>query len=120
MSQYFTKPEVVAQSLALLRKQRIHPNFAGYLCLKRASAQSGVEIKVRAKFKEFFDTFLSVPDAPSSKPYVMPFCDTAPSEANKWFNRNVAGSYAPSSIRGGSPFARVIRAEMQDGKPLYS
>ncbi len=121
MAQYFTKPEVVAECLALLRKERIHPNFAGYLCLKRASSNNGIELNLRSNFKEFFDSFLRVPDAPSSKPYAMPFCDTAPSEANKWFNSNVAGSYAPSSIRAGSPFDRVVKAETGQGKkPFYS
>ncbi len=111
MTQYFTKPEVVAECLSRVREHRLHPNFAGYLCLKRTSARDRMERDLRVDFKEFFDSFLSVPDAPPTRPYVMPFCDNAPSDANKWFNKNVAGSYAPSSIRADKPFAKVVKAE---------
>lgn len=111
MAQYIVKPEIVADCLEELRNQRIHNNFAGYLCVKRTAFRERRTDNLQVNFKEFFDTFFRVEDAPSDKPYAMPFWDSPPSEANKWFNDNVAGSYAPSSLRSGSPFRKVINVE---------
>jgi hypothetical protein len=108
---YVVKAEIVASCLEELRSQKIHNNFAGYLCVKRTAFRDSSREDLQVNFKEFFDTFFRVDDAPSDKPYAMPFWDSPPSEANKWFNENVAGSYAPSSLRSGSPFRKVIRVE---------
>jgi len=97
----------VRAALDLLCKTRIHPAFAGYLCLKRASRSAGAVSKLRPNFRNFFDTFLAVPGGPIKKPYVMPFAEQGQSLANIWFNSNVAGSYAPSSIREQSPMRQV-------------
>jgi len=85
--------------LARLREQWIHPHFAGYLCLKRTAARDGRTTNLRPDFKEFFETFLRVPGAIRQKPYLRPFLDEAPSDANIWLNPNLAGSYAPRSFR---------------------
>jgi hypothetical protein len=111
LAQYIVKPAIVAACLEELRNQRIHNNFAGYLCVKRTAFRDERNDNLQVNFKEFFDTFFRVGDAPSDKPYAMPFWDAPPSEANKWFNENVAGSYAPSSLRSGSPFRKVIKVE---------
>lgn len=111
MAQFVVKPQIVADCLEELRNQRIHNNFAGYLCVKRTAFREGRTDNLQVNFKEFFDTFFRVEDAPSDKPYAMPFWDSPPSAANKWFNDNVAGSYAPSSLRSGSPFRKVINVE---------
>jgi hypothetical protein len=109
--QYIVKSAIVADCLEELRNQRIHNNFAGYLCVKRTAFRDGRNDNLQVNFKDFFDNFFRVEGAPSDKPYAMPFWDAPPSEANKWFNENVAGSYAPSSLRSGSPFRKVIRVE---------
>jgi hypothetical protein len=100
LSQYVLRISKVAQSLAGLRSQLIHPHFAAYLCLKRTSVQMKRTTDLFPDFKEFFDTFLKVPDAPDSKPYLRIFLDETASESNRWLNRNLAGSFAPSSLRG--------------------
>lgn len=120
MGQSATKPEIVAECLAFLRRQKIHSNFAGYLCLKRTAARYQTTQGLHPDFKEFFDTFLRIPDASSKKPYVMPFIGSSPSEANKWFNKNVAGSYAQSSIRVQNPFSKVITISGTGQNTLYS
>lgn len=99
---------VVAECLAELRKAKVHPHFTGYLCVKRDANRMGRTNDLQPNFREFFDTFLKLQGAPHGKPYLKPFEESAPSFANLWFNENVAGSYAPSSLRPDYPFRRVI------------
>jgi hypothetical protein len=108
---YRIRAEIVAACLAELRKLRIHPNFAGYLCLRRTAARDNTLTHLRPDFKEFFETFLRVPGAPLNKPYAIPFLESAPSERNRWSNPNVAGSYSPSSFRADKPFSKVVNVE---------
>lgn len=105
------RADVVEENLRRLKNQKIHRVFAGYLCLKRTAARDGRTSDLEPRFREFFDTFLQIPDAPDDRPYFVPFSDTATSDANRWFNRNVAGSYAPSSLRPVSPLRRVVSIE---------
>jgi len=97
--QWIVKAARVEESLRALRNLWIHPHFAGYLCIKRTAHRDGRTTKLKPDFKDFFDTFLHVPDAPTDKPYFKPFVDERASSANVWLNSNVAGSFAPSSIR---------------------
>ncbi len=99
-----TQPNAVAESFWRLRERNIHPNFAGYLCLKRTAARDGTVTGLRPNFKEFFETFLRVPGGPEDRPYLKPF----PSDAKLWFNENVAGSFAPRSLRPASPLRQII------------
>ncbi len=106
------RAEAVAESLRRLKEQKVHRTFAGYLSLKRAATAYGSTDNLESRaFKDFFEAFLRVSDATEQKPYFVPFSDSATSDANRWFNRNVAGSYAPSSLRPVSPFRRVVRIE---------
>lgn len=102
------KPSLVAFCLRELREQRIHPTFAGYLCVKQCAAAEGRSEDLAVDFQEFFERFLSVDGGPANKPFVYPFTADPPTFHNLWFNRNVAGSYAPSSLRSQSPFTRVV------------
>src|SRR6266702_1675363 len=97
----------VREALDLLCKTRIHPAFAGYLCLKHTSCASQSVSDLKPNFRGFFDTFLAVPGGPLKKPYVLPFLSQAQGMGDIWFNQNVAGSYAPSSIRSQSPLRKV-------------
>jgi hypothetical protein len=116
------RADVVAQSLALLRSQNIHPVFAGYLCLKRIARKDWLkqgQAALSPNFKEFFDTYFLVAGAPPRKPYVMPFVEGTANAKNEWFNRNVAGSYARSSLRDVSPYRKVVAIADAKGKPSY-
>jgi hypothetical protein len=117
----FSKPFVVANALRNLRRQRIHRTFVGYLCIRRwSAARHDSDTKLKPDFREFFDTFLRLPGAPDRKPYVIPFCEETPTAANLWFNDNVAGSYAPSSLRPVSPLHQVVTVEGQGRNATYS
>lgn len=120
MARDVVRAEVVAQCLSDLRARHIHPQFAGYLCLKRLSARDGGRTKLRPNFKEFFDSFLRVPGGPVGKPYVLPFTESTPSPANLWMNKNVAGSYAPSSLRPVAPFNKVVSITGRANLSRYS
>jgi hypothetical protein len=106
------KKEIVAQCLKNLRQRRTHEHFAGYLCLQhRAAASGGIE-KLQPNFAAFFDQFFRVSGRPDANPYVKPFINQEPSRDNLWLNRNVAGSYAPSSLR--NTLKKVVT--VSDGK----
>jgi hypothetical protein len=50
----------------------------------------------------------------------MPFSERGTDARAHYFNENVAGSYAPSSLRGGQAFSKVIDVEGQGGAARYS
>jgi hypothetical protein len=89
----------------------VHEHFAGYLCLLRTAAAEGRTERLQPDFKEFFETFCRVAGAPPTAPYVKLFFPVAASEANFWYNKNPAGSYAPSSLRETSPIVRLATIE---------
>lgn len=123
MAIYVLRPNVVAQCIQELRQLRIHQNFAGYLCMKHASAQHSTTSRLRVSFRDFFDHYFKVEGTNPVKPYIVLFTNGAPSEANLWFNKNVAGSYAPSSLREDNPFKQTVAIERTEGRPkeyLYS
>lgn len=118
--QFTIRDDIVAASLAVLRNRKIHNTFAGYLSIVRTAAAYNRTDNLQVNFKEFFDTFFRVPDAPKEKPYALPFWDTPPSNANMFFNKNVAGSYAPSSLRSESPFLKVVSISGKGNQARYS
>jgi len=52
-----------------------------------------------------------VKDHPLGTPYIKLFTEHSPSNKNLWLNQNVAGSYAPSSLRPEQPFRQVVNIE---------
>ncbi|HHG3077874.1 TPA: hypothetical protein ACPVXB_003208 [Vibrio parahaemolyticus] len=100
--------KAVKRSIEVLRSQKIHEHFPGYLFLKLESRQKGQTKDLKPPFKTFFDEFLKPGDAPEEKPYIRPFTRTGTPASDIWMNKNVAGSYAPSSIRGNSPLRHVV------------
>lgn len=103
------RADLVAESLRRLKEQKIHPTFAGYLSLKRAATAYGRTNDLESRvIRDFFEAFLRIPDATEQKPYFVPFSDSATSDAYRWLNRNLAGSYAPSSLRDVAPLRRVV------------
>lgn len=110
------RPELVAKSFRTLREHNAHPHFAGYLALKRTAARDGGTEDLRPNFKEFFDTFMQVHGGPADRPYLKPF----PSDERLWFNPNVAGSFAPSSVRNKSPLDRIVDVNGNGRNARYS
>lgn len=115
---FVVRPDVVAGCFKRLRNQKIHPHFAGYLCLQRCAAQVQRLDGLQPDFVEFHRAFLEVAGSPANSPYIKPFVNTPPTQDNLWLNKNVAGSYAPSSLRGNQPFTKVIGVA-DDGKHYY-
>lgn len=98
----------VKKCVDYLRARRIHRQFVGYLCICEAAAVAGRQDKLQPAFRTFFDRFLTVASPPPGTPYLIPFNDTGSMESNVWLNSNIAGSYAPSSIRSQAPLRRVV------------
>ena len=98
--------EAIASCLSRLRQRKTHEHFAGYLCLQYRAASAGRNDSLDPNFVSFFDQFFRVEGSPAGNPYIKPFIKTPPTESNLWLNKNVAGSYAPSSIR--STFKKVV------------
>ena len=113
------RTEVVNESVAELVRARIHEHFAGYLCMVRTAARDGSTKDLKPDFVEFYDTFLAVPNAPEGRPYLRPF-NRAGSGPLSWNQSNLAGSYAPSSIRPNLPFSNVIEVDGQGTRATYS
>lgn len=108
---YVARKHVVAQCLARLRGRRTHSLFAGYLHLRQRAAELGRETDLQPEFLSFYRTYFRVEGHPLGTPYVKPFTEQRPSAANLWLNENVAGSYAPSSLRPNQPFRQVVQIE---------
>lgn len=116
---FVVRPEIVNESVAELIRAGIHEHLAGYLCVLRTAARDGASEGLRPNFKEFFDTFFAVPNAPSGLPYLRPFTKTG-SGISAWNQPNVAGSYAGSSVRENAPFRRVVEITGAGSQTRYS
>ena len=95
----------VRQALTTLVDLHAHRSFAGYLCVLNAAGLAQRTDELRPDFRAFFDRFFRIGAAPQNKPYAVPFTKNAKTIL---FNANVAGSYAPSSIRPVSPLHSVM------------
>lgn len=81
-----------------LRGSKIHPFFLAYLQLRKNAAEEGGGVIV-PHWDELGD-LLSVAGGPPGKPYYRPFWHGDVDDPGRyWLNRNIAGSYAPSSVR---------------------
>lgn len=113
---FMFKPEVVAAGLITLRSCKIHPHFNGYLATKWTAVKDGRETDLQPKFTAYFDQFWRVPDFPAESPYLIAFRNNKSEQLT--FNKNVAGSYAPSSLR--ATLAHVIEIEGAKSDAKYS
>ena len=112
----FVSPRSVRLARHNLLTARVHPQFTGYLCVCRAACQTGTTEGLKPDFKKFHDEFLIVAGAPESHPYLTPF----PSTKFPFFNKNPAGSYAPSSLRDVAPFRRAVNIAGSGRHASYS
>lgn len=105
---YLIRKQIVAQSLHRLREQQTHTLFAGYIYLQRLACQRRRLNDLQPEFLPFFKQFFFVGNHPLGAPYIKLFTEHKASTKNLWLNENVAGSYAPSSLRLGQPFRKVV------------
>lgn len=93
----------VREAITTLIGRRTHPLFVAYLHLRQWAAQSptGSLTDIQPVWTEVSEV-LRVPDAPPKHPHLRPFWSTANSKTDRyWLNDNLAGSFAPSSLREG-------------------
>lgn len=105
MGMYCVNVKVIIKSIEDLMGRSLHRNLPGYLCIKRDLRASPDSKAIKPKFKNFFDEFHKVPGG--AHPYFVPFSETWTPETSPWLNNNVAGSYAPSSLRAKGAFLKV-------------
>lgn len=110
MPEYVLKPDIVKDCFWRLAEAPIHRLFPGYLCLQQQSGIEGRTTELSFPYNDFFETYFRVLDG--NKPYLVPFTQAEnPSESSFWLNENVAGTYAPSSIRATSSLRQVATLE---------
>ncbi|MFN8164131.1 MAG: hypothetical protein U0R26_09970 [Solirubrobacterales bacterium] len=89
---------VIQWGIQQLINQRTHPFFPAYLAIRRAAARQGSSTAIHPRWEDL-ERFLHVPGGPPNKPNYRPFWHQSSSAGQHWLNENLAGSYAPSSIR---------------------
>lgn len=110
---YTLKPSIVRDCLHRLIDETIHRMWPGYLCLQQQADLEGRTTGLSFPYNEFFDDYLRVKGEGSDKPYFVPFSADNASLDNLWFNYNVSGTYAPSSLRSTAPLLKI--AEIEQG-----
>lgn len=105
---WIVRVDVVRRSLRRLIGRSTHAFYPGYLHLRQQAAQAGDLSHVRPRWP-LLGHLLEVPEAPPKKPHLKPFHMT-PNRADQfyWWNSNIAGSYAPSSLRVGQGPLEVV------------
>lgn len=119
MTEYVLKTDVIRSCLKRLIEQPIHRLFPGYLCLQQQSSIEGKTTNLQFPYTEFFDTYLRINGPESNMPYFVPFSLTEdPALETLWLNENVAGTYAPSSLRPSAPLRKIteIRQTGRDSR----
>jgi hypothetical protein len=99
--------EAVRKSLQKLIDAKIHQHFAGYLAILRTAAIEGRNSDLVPDYKGFYNDFFLAEGLPAKRPYVVPFKGNS-TKKPPLQNKNVAGSYAPSSLRGVAPLLSLV------------
>ena len=101
---FVLRVDVVRTALTRLRHQSIHPLIVAYLEVRRA-AMAAHDLETLHPTWSEVGHFLRIPGGPPNRPFYRPFSiepDTDPSRY--WLNPNLAGSFAPSSLRNRARF----------------
>lgn len=83
--------------------------MAGYLAVLHTATRHGSG-PLRVPFADFFDAYFLVSGSPANYPYLLPFSERA-DLSQQYQNPNVAGSYAPSSLRSVHPLHSLCSVE---------
>ncbi len=98
---------VVRWGIEQLLSRKVHTFFPAYLEIRRATGAKS-KVPLRPQWANV-GMYLEVPGGPPKKPYFRPFWNQSRNAGQDWLNENIAGSYAPSSIR--EVQRRVIEVE---------
>lgn len=96
---YVISAQSVQWAIGELKNQSIHPFFIAYLVLRKRSMELG-ESTFTVDWEAEIASYLRVDGGGETRPYYRPFFNQkVQDESRYWLNRNLAGSFAPSSIR---------------------
>lgn len=95
---YVLATEVVRDAIVDLSSRSIHETFPAYLHLRRRMRLLNRPTDLQPDWGEVSD-WLAVPGGPPNKPHFRPFRSRGASPEGRWMNDNLAGSFAPSSLR---------------------
>ena len=101
--------DTVRQAIARLTEIRAHPFFLAYLHLRSRAASSGSDSNIRPSWNNELAPYIYMPGGPPKKPYYRPLFDPPGNPSRYWLNENLAGSFAPSSLREGKPPMQVVQ-----------
>lgn len=90
--------EAVRWGIQELVNRQVHPFFPAYLIIRRTAGQRETLEDLHPRWEDL-EGFLRVPGGPPGKPNFRPFWHQSSAAGQHWMNANLAGSYAPSSIR---------------------
>jgi len=111
MTEYVLTTDAVRRCIDELIELSVHRHFPGYLCLVQEADRRGRDTGLEFEYNDFFDAFFKVA-GDGDKPYFVPFREHGTEHMSTLrFNRNVAGTYAPSSLRDTSPLREVAAVE---------
>ena len=96
----------IGEALQYLLGRDAHQHFPGYLHLRKLSAEAGSSENIVPDWAGL-GKYLMVQGGPPNKPYLRPFWDGQRNARQEWLNSNLAGSFAPSSLRRG-PLRKVV------------
>jgi hypothetical protein len=96
---YVLSIDAVRWGIAELKRTRVHPFFLAYLHLRQRASEQGVDTGIQPEWDRLGE-YLAVRGGPPGKPFYRPVWNGNVSDpSHYWLNRNIAGSYAPSSLR---------------------
>lgn len=93
------RAQVVEAAIRDLQGRSIHETLPAYLHLRRRAHGLGRFSDLRPDWNNEPAEWMDVPGGPPGKPYFRPFTSRGAGPDNYWLNRNLAGSYAKSSLR---------------------
>jgi len=97
---YVLTLDAVQWGIAELKRAKVHPFFLAYLHLRKRGSEDGTQSMITADWDEL-GTYLAVSGGPPGKPFYRPIWNGNVQDVGRyWLNPNIAGSYAPSSLRG--------------------
>lgn len=89
--------DAVGWCIDQLTVRKVHTFFPAYLVLRKRAQEQGTD-SVTPDLSLLAE-LLEVPGGPPNKPYFRPFWHGGGATEKRWLNKNIAGSYAGSSLR---------------------